>query len=225
MEMMPLTRQSGQRNDRSSDDRLFSREPFGLPAFPLDGPSSGGLLAELVEKLGPVTLDDIPELKRRYAALIIQLDRMRSALEAADMFVHPKDGGWSIRETLGHLIDTDRDIWWPRIEAVLREEALPTVHPHFAALDQYEIARSHNWNSQPIEKIFSQFMRARWEYATKLNAIPSAEFSRCGEHAVLGELCILRMVQILVADDECYLAKIRGMIGKATVPVSLNGKA
>ncbi|MFI5201550.1 MAG: DinB family protein [Candidatus Kapaibacterium sp.] len=227
---MALTLQSRQGNDRSPDDLLLSGEPFGLPAFTLDGQGSGGILAEFVENLGPVTLEDIPELKRRYAALIIQLDRLRSALEAADMFLRPKEGGWTMREMLGHLIDADRDIWWPRIEALLREEVSPipgnrAMLPHFADVDSYEITQSHHWNSQPIEEIFSQLMRARWDYAMKLNAIPSAEFNRCGEHAVLGELCLLRIVQILVAHDEYYLANIRGMIGKATVPVSWNGKA
>ena len=190
------------------------REPFDLPAFKLEvqGLVESGILGEFVETLGPVSLEDIEHLKRRYASLIIQLDRLRPALAAANVTARAKDGSWSIKEMIGHLIDADRDIWWPRIEALLRDEARSPKRPHFADIDHHMLVREHGWQSQPLEDILAQFVRARWHYAMNLNAISPSEFERCGEHAVLGEICILRMVQILVAHDAHYLAKINAMI-------------
>lgn len=182
---------------------------FDLPAFkmeiePLSHPDTA---AGFLQDLRPVSLDDVQELKRRYASLIIQIDRLRRAFAATNVLARTKEGEWSIKETLGHLIDTDRDIWWPRIELLLSEE-----HPRFKSLDQQEIVLRQNWQSQPIENILSQLTRARWDYAMKLNALSQADFKRCGEHATLGEISILRILQLLVAHDEHYLAKIRAMI-------------
>ena len=204
---MALTRKS---RERTKADSSSISIPDGLPAFLNDGhrPVAGGIRAEFVENLGPVSTEDIPELRRRYASLIIQLDRLRPAIEAVDMFMRPKDEVWSIKETLGHLIDTDRDIWWPRIERLLTEES-----PQFEDVDHREITLAHNWQLRPIEDILSQLVRARWNYALKLDTFAPSDFCRSGEHALLGEICILRIVQILVAHDEYYLKKIQAMIG------------
>jgi DinB superfamily len=185
------------------------KDSFDLPAFALQVESlvNTGILADFVETLGPVSMKNISDLKRRYASLIIHLDRLRPALASSDVFARSTKETWSIKEVLGHLIDTDHDIWWPRIEVLLRED-----HPHFADIDHRGLVTQHNWQSQPLDDILAKLMRARWDYAMKLNAISPIEFERCGEHAVLGEICILRIVQLLVAHDEHYLAMIRRRI-------------
>ena len=184
-------------------------ETFDLPAFKLEGQSvvNAAVLAEFVEELGPVSLADIEKLKRCYASLIIQINRLRPALASADVLARPENGGWSIKEMLGYFVDTDREVWWPRIEAILRDE-----YPSFADIDPLELARAHDWQSQPLDEILSQLVRSRWDYAMKLNDISPAEFERSGEHAVLGNISILRILQILVAHDDHYLHKIRARI-------------
>ena len=153
--------------------------------------------------------EDVAELKRKYSGFVIQLDRLRSDLIGVDVHFRPSPKEWSTLEILGHLIDADRDIWWPRITAILSEE-----NPHFVNIDQNELVRKHNWHSLPLEDILSQLMRIRWNYAMEMNSIPLSSFDRTGEHAILGEVSIFRILQILVAHDAHYLDKIRSLINQ-----------
>ena len=156
---------------------------------------------EANEKLPQVSLDELEELKRSYASLIIQLDRLRPKLAAADALSLSAEGGWSVKEILGHLIDTDREVWWPRITAILERK---------------------NWCSLPMEDIFVQLMRTRWEFAMKLQEIAAQDFEKTGEHPELGEVSILRILQFLVANDARYLENIRSLVdGKSEMSFAL----
>ncbi|HET6401916.1 MAG TPA: DinB family protein [Candidatus Kapabacteria bacterium] len=195
--------------EETKEDLSSLHGPFDLPALKrkVQSLQTTGILPEFVEKLQPVSIEDLEDLKRRYASLIIQLDRLRPGLAAANALTPSTDGTWSIKETLGHLIDSDRDIWWPRIEALLREE-----HPSFAEVDHQELVRAHDWQSQPLDDILGQCIRDRWGYAMRLNELAPDAWERSGDHEALGEICILHIVQLLVAHDEHYLAKLREMI-------------
>lgn len=173
---------------------------------------TNGFLPDFLETLNAVSLDKLDDLKRRYAAFIIQIDRLRPALQNIDYSARADEDSWSICEILGHLIDTDRDIWWPRIEA-----ARTTDHPHFENIDHDDLLRKHHWQSQPIEDILSQLVRSRWHYGMQLNLISEDEFERVGKHEVLGEITVLRMLQIMVAHDEYYLARMRAILNKKNI--------
>jgi hypothetical protein len=185
-----------------------------------------GFIAEIGESIPPVELDDLDELKRQYASLIIQLDRLRPSLVSADakyifsegssMSDHSRTSDhtrmsdhshWSMKEILGHLIDTDREIWWPRIEAAIAEE-----NPSFVTLDQKEIVKRNRWQSLPLDEILAQLMRVRWNYAMRLNTMAPECFERTGEHLALGKLSVLQIIQILVSHDAHYLDQVRELI-------------
>ncbi|SRR5581483_325767 len=180
--------------------------------FALSNPESESHLdreftAEFGSLLGPISKEDIDPLKRQYAALILQLDRLRPKLAAANVLAREAPEPWSIKEVLGHIIDTDRDIWWPRIETIRMEE-----QPYFEDVDQLHLASSHRWHDLALEDIVSQLMRVRWNFAMKLNAISECDFERTGIHATLGEISILKILQLLVAHDAHYVERIRVMI-------------
>ncbi len=192
--------------------RVGTKRSFGViaPTTETANIFRPGLMGDVLETLEPVSLDNLDDLKRRYASFIIQVDRLQPALYRADALATPH-GTLSIREMLGHLIDTDRNIWWPRIEAALDE-----VHPVFSDIDPQELLREHGWRSQPMENILSQLVRARWDYGMKLNSLTSKDFERTGAHPALGDLSILHMLQIMVVHDEHYLEKIRIILAGAT---------
>ncbi len=153
--------------------------------------NAAGFQTDFSEKLAQVSIDELEDLKRSYASLIIQLDRLRPKLAAADALALSAEGGWSVKEILGHLIDTDREVWWPRITAILERK---------------------NWCSLPIEDIFAQLMRTRWEFAMKLQQIAAPDFEKTGDHPELGEVSILRILQFLVANDAHYLENIHTLV-------------
>ena len=152
---------------------------------------ASGFQTEYNEKQMQVPLAKIEDLKRSYASLILQLDRLRPKLAAADALSLSAEGGWSVKEILGHIIDTDREVWWPRINAILERK---------------------NWCSLPIEDIFAQLMRTRWEFAMKLQELAAPDFEKIGEYPALGEVSIFRILQFLVENDARYLENIRSLV-------------
>jgi hypothetical protein len=173
-------------NSRSS----LRSDPLGVGPQNFESVKPSGFRADHSETPAPVSLGELEDLKRSYASLIIQLDRLRPKLAAADALALGTEGG-SVKEILGHLIDTDREIWWPRITAILERK---------------------NWRALPIEDIFAQFMRTRWDFAMKLQEISVSDFEKTGEHPTLGEVSILRILQVLVANDANDLENIRSIV-------------
>jgi hypothetical protein len=165
------------------------------------------LLTGYDHEVAPMTIDQLAELKRQYASLLIQLDLLRPTLASADVLFRPADNEWSIKEVLGHLIDCDRDIWWPRISTLMQSDGA-----RFEDVDQNDLVERHRWQSLPLEDILAQLMRVRWDYAMRLNALPDTLFERHGEHPVMGDVSILRIIQLLVAHDAHYVEKIRGLV-------------
>jgi hypothetical protein len=181
-------------------------DPLGAWPTAVGTMDPSGLQTEFGEVLAPVSIAELEELKRMYASLIIQLDRLRPKLAAVHALTCANEGGWSVHEILGHLIDTDRDIWWPRIAAILRQD-----HPLFSYVDQNKLVHEQDWQSFPIDDLFAQLARTRWDFAMKLNEIPEPDFEKTGMHPTLGELSILRILQLLVAHDAHYLNRIHAM--------------
>lgn len=158
------------------------------------------------EGYGEEKLLQIAELKRRYSALVIQLDRLRPMMLKADS-KNPKSYKWSIREIVGHLIDVDRDIWGPRIERTLSEDV-----PYFENIDQDELVRKHGWNEIPLEDIIAQLMRVRWNLAVFINNLPDASLARTCHHFSAGILSVADILQILVDHDAHHLEQIRLLV-------------
>jgi hypothetical protein len=196
------------------------------------GAIRAGFIAEIRKTPAAVGLNDLDELKREYASLIIQIDRLRPSLLTADVLYRPADAlslsdhptpmsghparisdhpRWSIKEILGHIIDSDREIWWPRIDAMISQNC-----PHFVTLDQKEIVRRNRWHALPLDDIIAQLMRVRWNYAMRLNTMAPECFQRTGLHLALGPLSLLQIIQLLVAHDARYLDKVRALIDETS---------
>lgn len=180
---------------------------FGATSLGRKAPSDDDFQTEFGEVLGPVSANDLTTLKLGYTALILHLDRLRPQLGSSRAISRGPNGSWSVKEILGHILDADTEIWWPRIEAILRQ-----FRPQFTVVDEQELMRRKDWQSLALEDIFAQLVRTRWRYGLALNAIATEDFERTGEHPVLGVISILRILQILVAHDAHYLDLIRSMV-------------
>jgi hypothetical protein len=169
--------------------------------------ASGVMFPELAASVLESRIDDIDELKKQYSNLIIQIDRLRPSLARISPTARIGDSTWSITEVFGHLIDTDRDIWWPRIDQILVED-----RPHFFDIDPNALVGRHNWDALPLEDVLAQLMRVRWNNSMRLNTLPCAAFDRSGVHPQHGEVTLAQILAILVAHDAHYLALVRSFI-------------
>jgi hypothetical protein len=152
-------------------------------------------------------LDDVQELKKQYSNLIIQIDRIRPALTRIPRDARVADVHWTVTEVFGHLIDADRDIWWPRIDQLLVEE-----RPFFSNVDPEALVGTHNWESIPLDDVLSQLMRIRWNNSMRLNTLPRAAFDRTGIHTEHGEMSLSQILAVIVAHDSHYLSLVRSLL-------------
>ncbi len=107
---------------RSDAPGMWERLNGNRSGFPSHGFLSSDPQVGFDEKIPDISLEEVEELKRAYASLIIQLDRLRPKLAAADALALRGESGCSVKEILGKLIDTDREIWWPPITAILERK-------------------------------------------------------------------------------------------------------
>lgn len=154
-----------------------------------------------------LSMTELAELKRKYSGLLIVFDRFRDHLLSADSAGSPV-GEWSNREILGHMVDTDRQIWWPRITALLEND-----RPFLQSLDPEELLAEHGWSEQPIANILAQFMQFRWNCAIRIKDLTLQDFARTGEHYEFGEISVANILEILIAHDAHYLAALRRRLG------------
>src|SRR5436190_23840487 len=145
--------------------------PHGEPRHSLaaDLPTAGLMFPELAASVLEAPIDDLHELKKQYSNLIIQIDRLRPSLTQLTSVTTVSQTHWTITEVFGHLIDTDRDIWWPRIDQILVED-----RPSFIDIDPDTLQGQHSWASLPLDDVLAQLMRVRWNNSMRLNTLPSA---------------------------------------------------
>jgi hypothetical protein len=165
------------------------------------------MFPELATSVLESPIDDIHELKKQYSNLIIQIDRLRPALAHVSPVARAGDSKWTITEIFGHLIDTDRDIWWPRIDQLLVDD-----RPCFVDIDPDTLIGKHNWDALPVEDVLAQLLRIRWNNSMRLNSLPRAAFDRTGIHSLHGEITLTQILAILVAHDTHYLGLVRSLV-------------
>jgi hypothetical protein len=154
-----------------------------------------------------LSIVELAELRRKYSGLLIVFNRFRDRLIASDSWSDPAEDEWSIREILGHLVDTDKQIWWPRIGLMLESE-----RPHLQSVDQVSLLTRNRWNEQPVERILAQFMQFRWNCAIRIKDLTLQDFARTGIHYEFGEISVANILEVLIAHDAHYLGKLRARL-------------
>lgn len=186
-------------------------EPIRPLAAGLPTSATAVIFLELATAVLESPIDDVHELKRLYSHLIIRIDRIRPSLARIHPDARVADLNWTLTDVFGHLIDTDRDIWWPRIDAILVED-----RPTFVDVDPDLLLGQHLWSALPLDDVLAQLMRVRWSNSMRLNTLPSAAFERTGLHPQHGEISLSQILAILVAHDAHYLSLVRSLTEAAT---------
>lgn len=146
------------------------------------------------------------EWKRRFSSLVIQIDRLRSELTGrAILDIAPIDGKWSLKQTLGHLIDVDKDIWGPRIEHLLES----VVEPVWESIDQDALVQAHKWEEKSTDELCAELIRVRWNLAALINRLTPEELTRTGRHYSKGSLSIPQIVRLVAEHDDHHLFRVR----------------
>lgn len=84
-----------------------------------------------------------------------ELEELLSTLSEEDSLFSYDEGKWSIKELLGHLVDTER-IFGYRALRIAREDST-----ELASYDENKFVNDANFNHQPLDNLIEQFKVAR----------------------------------------------------------------
>jgi hypothetical protein len=170
--------------DESSQDR-----PMGAFTYPRSEPGSAGHL-DLVERL---------------AANAAAFRSGLAGLSEATLARRPAEGGWSVKEIIGHLRDHAQFLH-RRLDMMSKLE-----EPRLEAYDQEELVRERNPQAAPVQELLGEFTSHRAETIQLLSDLVHWNWARPGRHPTLGRISIRQLVDRALAHDELHLAQIRSL--------------
>lgn len=136
----------------------------------------------------------------RLELLVADLGGRRAAERAPE-------GGWSVKERIGHLGDLDRDGWLAAIRHALGDGPPP---PERAALPALVGSRDHN--SRPLSELLVRFRHLRWLSQDHLDRLPESAWLRQGPGLDGAPSTIADMVRSWSREEHDALAAIQKLL-------------
>lgn len=149
----------------------------------------------------------LPDLLERWRGTPVRLDDMlrnvsRDALTASD-------GGWSILQNVGHLLDLE---YLPRQRI---DEILAGKDVLVAADMANRATNQADHNSRDKDDLIAEFRKARLETVTRVESLPESDLARAALHPRIKQP--MRIVDIVYFDcehDDYHLGRIRTLLNK-----------
>ena len=114
----------------------------------------------------------------------------------------PGPEGWSVRDVLVHLADTEI------VRAVRLREMLAEDEPHFFAYDEGTWKKRLHYLWRSPDAALSLFQQTRFTNAELLRQCDRASWARTGQHPERGVLTLADMLRIGVEHVDAHVAQI-----------------
>ena len=147
----------------------------------------------------------IASYKEGYQEVYTALQQLTE--EALDR--RPADGGWTPREIVHHLADSEMT------SAIRLRLLLASEHPAIAAYDEKEFARKLHYD-RPIEASLEALKAARRTSAEILDRMSEADWAREGMHSESGRYTTGTWLEIYSVHAHNHAAQIRRARASAT---------
>jgi uncharacterized damage-inducible protein DinB len=119
------------------------------------------------------------------------------------------DGGWSIQENIGHLLDLEA-VFGGRIEDYLAGKPLLR-----AADITNKATHAAKYNQRPLAELLWAFRHERESQAATLDALTDADFARVSEHPRLKQkMRLVDAVTFVCLHDDYHLARLTELARK-----------
>jgi hypothetical protein len=145
-------------------------------------------------------LSDLLERFRRGAELVAVT---MTGAAGPELDFTPAPGAWSMRQIVSHLADSEI-VATTRLRSILAEE-----RPRLEAYDQNAWAANLDYNKRKTSQALETFRRIRGENYELLKELPESAFERIGVHSKLGEVTLLRMLQLFAEHAENHAQQLR----------------
>lgn len=126
-------------------------------------------------------------------------DSPEEALAAQD------EGGWSARDVVAHLLDTQNIAFEERMHRIVAEDepVMQLINPN-ERLSQYD-----SWT---LQRLLDEFERCRAENVAFLRALPPDALRRTGRHAVAGDVSVADLANYCATHDLSHLAQLMSIL-------------
>jgi hypothetical protein len=132
------------------------------------------------------------------------LDALLRDLPDTWTLCHEGESTWSAFDVVGHLIQTERTDWMPRVKSVLQFGATRAFDP----VDRFAQIIENRGKSLP--HLLDEFARLRSQSLDELHALNlrPADFDRLGLHPALGEVTMSNLLAAWTCHDLTHLHQI-----------------
>jgi DinB superfamily len=146
------------------------------------------------------------ELIRRYGEGPHVLEAAIAWLSDADLDRRPEDGGWTAREVVHHVADSE-------MTSAIRLRRLLAEHdPVIQGYDEVEFARRLHYSERPLSPSLSAVRAARETTASILERMTEEEWRRSGTHAERGPYSVEDWLAIYSTHCHDHAEQIRRVV-------------
>lgn len=150
----------------------------------------------------PSPTDEIlPKMQATRAELLALVE----GLDEAALTRRPPDGGWTVRETLAHLVDAER-AHRRFVGAALADQ--PVRLAGFD-LDRWNAEHVARRAGQSVAEILADLRAEREATLALLPTIPADGWEKRCEHPALGETSVLQVVRIIGIHERMHMKEMR----------------
>lgn len=142
-------------------------------------------------------------LLQRYRAGYEEVTNALSGITPAELDAQPDPEGWTARETVHHLADSEMTSAL-RVRRLLAEE-----QPEIMAYDEDLWRRKLNYGTRPIEGSLEAFRLARLTSAEILDGIAESDWLRAGTHSESGPYSVEAWLEIYARHAHDHAEQIR----------------
>jgi hypothetical protein len=155
-------------------------------------------------------LASVQALQHAFASTIIQVDKLRGQLLHKDTSLRNEVDNTSMREHLGFLVTSDREVWYQRTQQIISNDI-----PTFAHIPIMELLAADDWQNKPMDIIIGQFMRIRWNSSSQVCGLDESMFSRIAFHPQFGSISLHEILQYRTEQDSYRLRSIHNLLDHA----------
>jgi len=145
----------------------------------------------------------MPEVIAALESTLPQLEQVAEGVGAEHLRRRPKEGEWCIKEVMAHLLDTETEVFLPRLRRMVSEDR-PTFQPFSA--DAW--AQSGDHRDGRFADDLAGFASARRKTIDFLKGLPPAAATRIGLSGFFGPVTVAGFATHIVDHDLEHLAQM-----------------
>ncbi len=149
------------------------------------------------------------ELIARYREGPAVVEQVTAGLGDEDLDHVPADGGWSAREVIHHLADSEMT------SAIRLRRLLAEDSPVIQGYDEEEYARRLYYDSRPLEPSLAALRATRESTATILDLLSEQDWRRSGTHTESGKYSVEMWLEIYAEHAHDHAGQIERAVAEA----------